>query len=201
MPKLYKILCLAICLFTTLVFAEQPQPLAILQQTSNEMIAELDKNLGRLKTDDALVYGIANRILLHHFDLTSMSRSVVGRDAWQAATAPQQKQFIAEFTHYVIKTYASAIASYDGEVIKFHPLREDLGNKTRVQIDSSIILKDAPAIQMQYRMVHTGNTWLIYDFSVDGISLVQNYQAQFAPVLRQGGLVKLIEQLQQRNKN
>jgi len=199
MSKLFKILSLVLCFFAVTAFAD-PQPLAILKQTSDAMIKELDKNIGRLKTDDALVYSIVNRILLPHFDLVSMSRAVVGRDAWKEANPQQQKEFISEFTHSVIKTYAAAIASYDGETVKFHPLREDLGNKTRVQIDSSIILKDAPAVQMQYRMIQAGSTWLIYDFSVDGVSLVHNYQSQFASTVRQGGLSKLIEQLKQRNQ-
>ena len=53
---------------------------------------------------------------------------------------------------------------------------------------------------MQYRMIQAGSTWLIYDFSVDGVSLVHNYQSQFASTVRQGGLSKLIEQLKQRNQ-
>jgi len=199
MNNLRALIFLVMSLLITATFAE-PQPLTILKQTSDQMIVELNKNLNQLKTNDALVYRIVDKILLPHFDLVGMPRSVVGREAWQQATATQRQQFIKEFTHYVTKTYAAAMASYDGEVIKFYPLREDLGNKTRVQIDSDLLHKNGPPIQMQYRMVKSGNTWLIYDFSIDGVSLVRNYQEQFATTLRQGGLAQLIEQLQQQNQ-
>lgn len=200
MTKISKIICLISCLFVTVAFAEQ-QPLEITKQAATELTNELNKNLSQLKTNDALVYSIVDKTLLHHFDLNGMARSVVGRDAWQKATPAQQQQFIKEFTHYVVKTYASALSSYDGEIIKFYPLREAAGNKTRVQIDSDIISKNGPPVRLQYRLIKTNNTWLIYDFSIDGISLARNHQEQFAPTIRQGGLPKLIEQLQQNNQN
>lgn len=200
MMKITKIIMLAVCLFTTLAFAE-PQPMVIMKQVAAEMTGELNKNLSQLKTNDAIVYKIVDKTLLPHFDLNGMAHAVVGRDAWQQATEAQHQQFIKEFTHYVVKTYAAALSSYDGEIIKFYPLREDIGAKTRVQIDSELIHKSGPPIQMQYRLIKTGSTWLIYDFSIDGISLARNHQEQFAPTIRQGGLTKLIEQLQQNNQN
>jgi len=199
MKKIFAILTMIICLFSLSAFA-QSEPLTILRQTSDEMLGELNKNLSQLKTNEAIVYKIVNKVLLPHFDLTSMTRSVVGREAWQNAAPDQRQQLIKEFTHYVIKTYASAISSYDGETIKFHPLREEVRNKTRVQIDSNLILQAAPPVSLQYRLVKTANTWLIYDFSVDGVSLVRNYQEQFASTIRQGGVAQLITELQQRNK-
>lgn len=200
MIKITKIVILVACLFTTIAFAE-PQPLIIMKQVTTEMTGELNKNISQLKTNDALVYKIVDKVLLPHFDLTGMARSVVGRDAWQQATSAQHQQFIKEFTHYVVKTYAAALSSYDGEVIKFYPLREEVGNKTRVQINSDLIHKSGPPIQMQYRLIKAQNTWLIYDFSIDGVSLARNHQEQFAPTIRQGGLAKLITQLQQSNRN
>jgi len=201
MIKITKIIILVACLFTASAFAE-PQPLTIMKQVTTEMTTELNKNISQLKTNDALVHKIVDKVLLPHFDLTGMSRAVVGRDAWKNATTAQQQQFIKEFTHYVVKTYAAALASYDGEVIKFRPMRGEFDNKvTRVQIDSDLIHKSGPPIQMQYRLIKAGNTWLIYDFSIDGISLARNHQEQFAPVIRQGGLVKLNEQLHQSNKD
>lgn len=179
--------------------AADPAPLAMLKNVSAQMTSELDRHLGNLKGNDALVDGLVRRILVPHFDLTAMSRAVVGRDYWQQASAATQQQFIKEFTRYVIKTYSGAIQSYDGERIKFYPMRGDASSQARVQIDSSILRKDGPSIQMQYRLVNEGGQWMIYDFSVDGISIVQNYHSQFAGTLRQGGMEKLVAQIRARN--
>ena len=52
---------------------------------------------------------------------------------------------------------------------------------------------------MQYRLLQQQGQWLIYDFSVDGVSIVKNYNSQFAGTLRQGGMAKLVQQLKARN--
>ena len=154
-------------------FAADPAPLVVLKGVSGRMLVELNKNIKTIKHNDRLVYNLVNRICVPHFDLLNMARAVVGRNYWQQASSSTQQQFIKEFTHYVIRTYASAMQSYDGEIIKFYPIRGAVGN--RVQINSDLFLKNGPSIQMQYRMSKQSGRWTIYDFSVDGVSIIKNY--------------------------
>lgn len=190
---------LALLSFCTTIFAADPAPLAILKSASSQMITQLNRNIGRLKGNYRLVNSLVRRILLPHFDLVTMSRSVVGNNNWQQASSVTQQEFIYEFTNYVLSTYSSALQSYDGEKIIFDPMRSYSGSDARVQIDSSIMHHGAPPIRVQYRMIKLGGTWKIYDFSIDGISIVQNYRSQFAGILRQGNLATLVQQLKRRN--
>ena len=107
-------------------------------------------------------------------------------------------EFEKEFTRYVTRTYSAAMQSYDGETMRFDPIRGNIGNKVRVSSD--LILKNGPPIQLQYSVEKHGNNWLIYDFSVDGVSIVKNYRTQFAGTLRQKGLDGLVKELQKRNR-
>lgn len=177
--------------------AADPVPLALLKTVSGQMLGELDKNIKTIRHDDKLVYKLVDRILVPHFDLLNMSRAVVGRNYWQQANSSTQQQFIKEFTCYVIRTYASAMQVYDGEKLKFFPIRGAVGS--RIQIDSNLALKNAPSIQMQYRLSQQDGKWLIYDFSVDGVSIIKNYNSQFANILRQSGLVGLVKKLHENN--
>jgi len=195
LKKLFFGLVVFLCCST--IFAADPAPLAMLKNTSQQMISELDRHLGNLKGNDRLVEGIVMRVLVPHVDLVSMSRSVVGRNYWDQAASATHQQFTKEFTRYVIRTYSAALESYDGETIKFFPMRGS--NSGRVQIDSSILRKDGPPIQVQYRVLNQGSSWLIYDFSIDGVSIVQNYRSQFAATLRQKGLDGLVSELHARN--
>lgn len=200
MRKIILVCMLAVLgLFSSIGFAADPAPLAMLKSVSATMTAELDKNLGNLKNNDALIYRLVNRVLVPHFDLAGMSRSVVGKD-WQAATSANQQEFVKEFTRYVVRTYGSALESYNGETIKFYPMRGDVSGQSRVQVNSDIVQKNGSSIQVQYRLAGAGSNWLVYDFSVDGVSIVQNYRSQFSATLRQGGLSKLVQELKQHNK-
>jgi phospholipid transport system substrate-binding protein len=187
-------------LFAGMVFAEDPAPTQMLKNTSTQMTKELDQHLGNLKNNTPLVEGIVRRILLPHFDLNTMSKLIVGRNYWDQGGNSAQSAFVDAFTRYVIRTYSVAISSYEGETIKFYPLREDIAVKDRVQINSTIFRKSGPDIQVQYRLLNASGNWRIYDFSVGGVSIVQNYRSQFAEPLQQGGLAHLVNQIKSRTK-
>jgi len=200
--KLTKSLIVFLCLMiSTSSFAASvtadPAPLVMLKNMTSQMLGSLNKYIGRLKNNDKLVDSLVNQIIVPHFDLNNMARAVVGRDPWQQASSSTQQQFIKEFTRYVTRTYSSALQSYDGEKMKFYPIRGNIGDKVRVSSD--LLLKNGPPIQIQYSLLQQGGQWLIYDFSVDGVSIVKNYNSQFAGILRQSGLVGLVGQLQKRN--
>jgi len=178
-------------------FAADPAPLALLKDVSGRMLVELNKNIKIIKSNDKLVYDLVDRICAPYFDLPNMTRAVVGRDYWQQASSSTQQQFTKEFTRYIIRTYASAMQSYDGEAVKFYPIRGAVGD--RVQINSDLLLKSGPPIQMQYRMSLQSGKWVIYDFSVDGVSIIKNYNSQFAGDLRKSGLTGLVNKLRENN--
>ena len=174
-------------------------PLDLLQTTSNQLIATLQQNQATLKTKPQLVYGIVNQVLLPHVDLASMSRMALGRDAWMQASPAQRQAFTQQFTILLIRTYSSALAQYTDEKVNFLPLRGDFNTETRVQVNSRIIRDSGPPINVSYRLMRMGEQWKLYDFSVDGISLVQSFRSQFAQELQQAGIDGLINKLAQHN--
>jgi phospholipid transport system substrate-binding protein len=196
---LFSIFCGAMAYATDAT--ETQAPLVMLKKTADQMTGELDRYKGRLKGNDQFIYGIVRRILLPHFDLPSMSRGVVGKSYWEQASPALQKQFIDEFTFYVVRTYSGALASYDGEKIKFYPIRGFNPSAQRVEASSDIVRKSGPSVGLSYRLYQSGGAWIIYDFSVEGVSLVQNYRAQFASTLQQGGMTKLVADLHSHNQS
>lgn len=54
-------------------------PIEVLQNTSNQLISELQRNQATLKTKPQIVYGIVDQILLPHVDVESMSSKALGR--------------------------------------------------------------------------------------------------------------------------
>jgi phospholipid transport system substrate-binding protein len=182
-------------------FAVDPPPVAMLKNTSDQILSELDKKRqgGNLKHEEVWVRGVVRRLLVPHVDMQGMSQAVVGR-YWQNGSLQSQRQFMEQFSNYVIKTYAAAFASYDGETMTFYPIRGYDPNQQRVQVNSQLNRKEGPAINVQYRVVNKGGNWLIYDFSVDNVSLVQNYRDQFSADLQRGGLDLLVKKLLEKNR-
>lgn len=185
-------------LLSTLVWAIS-SPVDLLQTTSNHLLMTLRQNQATLKTKPQIVYGIVNRILLPHVDLLSMSRNALGREAWIRATPEQRGAFTRQFTILLIHTYASALAQYTDERVNFLPLRGDFNGQEHVQVDSQIIRDSGPPIYVSYRLVREEDEWKLYDFSVDGVSMIDSFRSQFAEELQQTGINGLINKLAQHN--
>jgi phospholipid transport system substrate-binding protein len=194
-----KLLIFLLCFCWGVVLAQDPPPLTLMKKVSNQTLSALRQNKSRLQ-DRRVIHSIVNRIVVPHFDLTGVARSVVGRNYWDQSSSATRNQFIKEFTRYVIDMYSSALSSYSDETITFKPMRGYSSSQIRVRIYSVVKRPGASPIDLDYRLVKIGNTWKIYDFSVNKVSMVQSYRAQFADTLKQSGLAGLTKQLQTRKR-
>lgn len=174
-------------------------PLDLLQNTSNQLISALQRNQATLKTKPQIVYAIVNQILLPHVDVMSMSSRALGRDAWLKTMPRQRKAFAQQFVTLLIRTYSSALAQYTNEKVNFLPMREDYYKQSRVQVNSVIIRESGPSINLSYRLMRENGQWMLYDFSVDGVSIIESFRSQFAGELQQSGIEGLISKLAQHN--
>lgn len=176
-------------------------PLVLLQQISDQMIATLKKNRTKLQQNPKYIYPLVDRILVPHADLENMSRSVLTRDMWTKASAGQKSSFTREFKDVLVGTYAAALNAYTDETMEFDPIRGSISGKTQVYITSRIIRSDGPPVPISYRMVLKGGNWKVADLSVEGVSLLQSFRSQFADEIAQGKtMVQLIQELHSRNK-
>lgn len=204
--RIVKLILLSSLLFCSsyLLAAPTNSPSALLQQISTNAINRLKVVKAKLpkgkKVPIMAMHRIVDQVLLPHVDLDMMSRSVLGRNAWQAASASQKKRFKDQFTDLVINTYASALTTFDKNKIKFYPIRGGYQGKDIVQVNSVVNAPSAPPLPVVYHMERKGNEWYVFDLSVDGISLVESYKAQFAAMLQQKGLDGLIKTLKQHNQ-
>lgn len=175
-------------------------PVDMLQSTTDQMISALQANKATIKSNPNFVYGLARKILLPHIDAPTMARLALGPTGWSQATPTQQQQFVQEFTTLMIRTYSSALASYNDQKIQYAPMRGDYSTKKQVQVNSKIIQSGGgPAIPVVYRLVLRNNQWLVYDFSVDGISMVQSFRSQFTQQLQKNGMEGLLATINAHN--
>jgi phospholipid transport system substrate-binding protein len=171
----------------------------MLQNTANKIIAELKQNQAKLKANPKISYNVVTKYLLPLVDQQAMAQAVLGRNAWNKATASQRSQFIAEFRTLVVRTYASAFSQFNNEAVKFKPLRGNISGSI-VQVQSVIVSSARPAINVNYNLVQKGGSWKVIDFSVDGISMINSFQSQFAGILANQGISGLITTIAKHNQ-
>ena len=196
MPKkhlLKSILLSFVILFSVQVYAAS-NPTDMLQNMSDQLLGELKKTQNR---NDQVLYSLLKKMLLPHVNLALMSQLIVGK-YWADASAAQKSQFESEFTQFITRTYSTALSSYSHEKIRFFPVRQGASGN-HVQVNSVIDQNNGGTVSVSYRLDLSAGEWKIYDFSVEGVSIVENYHSQFIDVLRSQGLATLIQQLHKQN--
>lgn len=204
MKKLAKLFIFVATFFIVAQAFADGSPAVMLNNVAKTAIADLKKQKAKTpkgqKISVAAIDEIINRVFLPYVDLDTMSRAVLGRNIWRSASTSQRAAFKAQFTELVISTYASALASFNNNKVQFYRIRGGYQGKSIVQVNSTISAPGTKPLPVVYHLLKQKNgKWSIYDFSVDGISLVETYKAQFSSIVQSKGLSGLISQMKDHN--
>ena len=128
------------------------------------------------------------------FDIQETARRALGPH-WQQRTPAEREEFVGLFADLLERTYIAKIDLYGGERLKFTDEKID-GDIATVR--GKVTTKQGQDIPVDARMHKKGDRWLIYDVTIEGISLVSNYRAQFDRIIRTSSFNDLVKRL--RNK-
>lgn len=164
--------------------------------TSNVLIAlKQNKNPSDVKG----MYKLVDKYVIPYVDFNEMSEWVAGRNAWSKASEENRQEFVKAFKILVVRTYATALNNYTNERVEFSQQTPDL-SKNRIQISSVIERQGKENIRLNYRLVKHNNKWYVYDVIIEGVSILQGFQAQFSNKIRQQGLPTVTKQIQEHNR-
>lgn len=177
--------------------AEGTPPDVLVRETTEQVLDILQTNRQRLEEHPELIYETVSELVLPHFDFRLMSRFVLARN-WQKASEEQQARFVDAFRELIVRTYGSALAEYSGQTVEYLPVQID-PERDRVTVGTRIRQDAGPSIPLDYSLYRRDGVWKVFDVSVDGVSLVQNYRSSFASEVSRNGIDGLISQLENRN--
>ena len=194
--------CAALAAFTlgtSISVAQEAAPDVVVKTATSEVLRLLkqpkdDADPLRASKLDALV---ESRIVpLFHF--RRMAEIAVG-PSWSQATPDQRDALTAEFRTLLLRTYAAALRAFGDQTITFKPLDVAPG-AVEATVQSVVSDGDASRLPIDYYMEKTADGWKVYEISIDGMKLIQNYRGTFASRVRTGGVEGLIKVLSDRNR-
>jgi phospholipid transport system substrate-binding protein len=160
--------------------------------------------LSTIRTDKQLQEGdkrkalqLAEQKVLPHIDFREAVSLAVGR-SWHQATPEQQEKLANAFRTMLVRIYSNAIDRYRGQTMKVLPVRMP-ANATEVTVRNQYLSPGKPPTPVEYAMRKTSEGWKIYDISVEGVSLVLTYRAEFENITRTSGIEGLIKRMEQKN--
>ena len=173
-------------------------PDVLVKQVTLEVVDLIAKDKEIRGGNRAKLIGLINDKVIPHFNFTSMAALAMGQ-SWNKATPDQKKRVTEEFKILLVRTYASALASYSDQKFDFRPLRSK-PTDTDVTVNVRVLQPGTQPVPIDYSMEKTPAGWKVYDVVVGGVSLVANYRTEFNNLVRESGVEGLIKNLSAKNR-
>lgn len=187
---------LAACIFALPGPVSAGLPTEQLRSAIDRVVKTLDnpalKGEARVAERRAAVRKIANDI----FDFPEIARRSLGRH-WAGKTDAEHEEFVGLFADLLERSYIAKIDTYGGEKISYTSERAE-GDISVV--GTKIISKSGTEVPVDYRMLKKGDRWLVYDVSIEGVSLVSNYRTQFNKIIQTSSYAELIKKMKSKQQ-
>jgi phospholipid transport system substrate-binding protein len=167
------------------------EPTEKIRQTTDKILSIVTdlslKDPSKAKEREKLI----RRAVDERFDWEEMARRSLATH-WAKRTAEERKEFVRLFADLLERTYMRKVEDYSGEKVLYEGETKD-GDYVKVKV--KIVTKKNKDIPVEYRLKKEGNDWFIYDVSIEGVSLVNNYRTQFNNIIVQSSYENLVKKL------
>lgn len=177
----------------------QSDPVDFVRQTSERLLAASAAQASEKQAQPGRLYQIIEEIVLPRVDFDRMSLWVLGR-YWRDASPEQRRRFGSEFARLLVRTYAAAVRELSGVEVRYLPTRQG-ASEDDVIVRTQVSGGGRSPFRIDYRVRRGSGVWKVYDISVEGVSLIASYRKSFRDEVRKGGLDRLIEELEARNRS
>ncbi|HEY7205990.1 MAG TPA: ABC transporter substrate-binding protein [Methylomirabilota bacterium] len=135
------------------------------------------------------------------FDFRGAAERALGRQ-WQARSLAEQAEFTRVFADFVPRGFVYWIASVadidlNGAGVTVQYLGESVQRDGAV-VRTAILGRGGRLILLDHDMVFRDRRWMVRDVTIDGLSLVASYRAQFEHVIRVSSYRELVERMRAR---
>ncbi len=190
------IACLLLLVAMPIMAATGPE--ALIRQTSDKVLTELNVNADGYNNDVKRVYKLVNEMVLPHFDFIAMTDLALGRYK-DEVSIEQRPTIVNEFRQLLVRTYSAALLEYTEQELTYLPM-EGVEADGKVIVKTEIEQAGGFPIPINYSLRLGDDGWKVFDISVDDVSLVTNYRSSFARAIKKNGIDGLIKILQDRNQ-
>ncbi len=187
--KSFGCMLIAVSLFFSAgeVFAESKITASIRGTIDQVMEIIADPNL---KSNPVLKREKLRQVIALRFNFEQMVMRSLAKNYKDRSDA-ERKEFTLLFKRLLENSYASKIENYKDEKINY--VDEKIKGKYAM-VKTQIVRKDG-VVDVDYKMLKDGDQWLVYDFVIEGVSLIRNYKSQFSKIISTESYAALVSKL------
>lgn len=172
---------------------EAPAPLAKVRTTLGVALAILHDQRMPVEQRRRALLQLAERNL----DLAWMARGSLGAH-WNELSPAERDEFVSRFSAFIEAAYLTQIQEYVDLNIAVGQGR-DTGSDY-AEVDATVVQPHEETLPITFKLERRGDDWIVYDVAVEGVSMVENYRAQFNRVIEHQGLAQLLNDLGEKQR-
>ena len=193
--KRYLLSLLAAFSFAAHAAAPAAAPDEVVKTTTATLQKLIADNHVKYKADLPAFYKVVDDIIVPHFDVPYIGKLVLARN-WKAADENQRTRFQVAFKNMLIRAYSNALLdNYDTVDVQWQPLRMTADTQD-VTVNSTLNRKAGAPIHIGFLMHPVDSDWKIYDITIENVSLISNFRAQFAAEIKKTSLDDVIKRME-----
>lgn len=158
--------------------------LAVLRDPTTQPAAARTQRLARLRE-------VADRL----FDWPEMSQRCLG-PAWRTIDTSQRKRFAEVFPDLLASAYLDDLDKFRGD--ERVTIERSTGSGDHAEVYTIVVTHGGERVPMVYWLHDVESAWRVYDFSIEGVSLVNNYRESFTRFLVNHNFEELMERLERK---
>ena len=110
---------------------------------------------------------------------------------WNSRSDQERQEFISLFKSLLENSYASKLEAYRDEKINY------VGEvvKGEYALVKTEVVRQSSTLGVDYKLIQTDGDWQVYDFVIEGVSMIRNYRSQFTKIIRNDSYEILVEKL------
>jgi phospholipid transport system substrate-binding protein len=187
-PVFFFVIGLSVNLMTASVCLAGSDATSQLKNTINTVIKiAKDESLKSSKDDRKMAM---RKAIDERFSYSQMVRRSLGK-TWDSLSDQEKQSFIKLFKGLLENSYASKLESYSDEKINF----TDEVVKGKYALVKTDVVRANSTIGVDYKLILDNGKWEVYDFVIEGVSMVRNYKSQFTKIIRKDSYEALVEKL------
>ena len=169
--------------------------LAVASQVTEDVKDTIDKVIEIVGREDLKDNKEARRealreVIDQRFNYHQMVRRALAKN-WKGRSDQERREFTGLFKKLLENSYASKLESYSDEIINF----TDEVIKGKYALVKTEVVRKASTIAVDYKLINGAGVWKIYDFVIEGVSMVRNYRSQFSKIIRKDSYEGLVRKL------
>ncbi|HET7506324.1 MAG TPA: ABC transporter substrate-binding protein [Kofleriaceae bacterium] len=129
------------------------------------------------------------------FDWPEMSQRSLG-PTWRTLDAAQRKRFAEVFPDILASAYLDDLDKFRGD--ERVTIERSTESGDHAEVYTSVVTHGGERVPMVYWLHNVEAAWRVYDFSVEGVSLVNHYRESFGRFLVNHPFEDLMERLERK---